>query len=343
MTQPPDWDRPDTELDQDLPPSLESAENALVPGREAHPTGEDVVPPAAVAPEGELPTADADERPSTAPDSGGEPLFRAPPPPPGEAPPPVGAQAPAAAAGRNEPASAAWELPVIGAMTVVLLAIVAGLVAYLQQDEDTEYSVNRGDDEYDLPSMALRNADMPQGLVLARRIEFDNEQWAVLTDEEDPEGRQNQLEAQERIRNSVSYFTWPGATTTEHLGEVLSITSQSTLFETPDAAEEETSRLCGLLIDERDPLVEFAVPSLGDESVGFYVTTVQEGVGTSIDTVVCFRTGRIVHGVVQTGLKGTEDIGLSVTLAERMLDRVDQTFEGEAAPLDDEDLPAQEG
>jgi hypothetical protein len=226
----------------------------------------------------------------------------------------------------------------LGALLVALLAVAGGLIYYiLQGGGGQDYPTDLPDDQYDLPSMSLRMEDVGDELVLARRLEFNNEDWAQITGEDDPERKLSQLESQGRVRNNVAFLTWPDGTVGEHLGETLSVTSQSTLFTDADAASAEQARLCGLLIDERDPLEEFEVPKIGDESVGFAVSTVTEGFGTSIDTVVCFRTGRIVHGVVQTGLKGADDRELTIELAERMLDRVDETFAGNPAPLDEEE------
>ena len=50
---------------------------------------------------------------------------------------------------------------------------------------------------------------------------------------------------------------------------------------------------------------------------------------------ICFRTGRIVHGVVQSALDGAQDIGLVVNMAQAMLTQVDNTFAGTPDPLDE--------
>jgi len=42
---------------------------------------------------------------------------------------------------------------------------------------------------------------------------------------------------------------------------------------------------------------------------------------------VCFRTGRLVHAVTQGGLEGTQDPELSIALARRMLERVNEAFD----------------
>ena len=225
-------------------------------------------------------------------------------------------------------------IPIIGGLLLVVGAVVVALLAYLDRDSGDRYPSNRGDDEYDLASMALRSIDVPAGLTLATTLEFNNAEWSEIVGAEDPEMKKAQLDSQKRIRNQLAFFTWPDNTTTEHLGQTLSVTSQSTLFETDDAAEAETNRLCGLLINEADPLEEFDVPKLADQSVGFTVTSNQEGIGKSYEVAICFRTGRIVHGVVQSGLEGTQDIGLVVRMARRMLAHVNSTFDGNPEPLD---------
>jgi len=230
--------------------------------------------------------------------------------------------------------SNAFLIPLIGGMLLIIGAVVVGLLAYLDNDGGDSYPSNRGDDEYDLASMALRTIDVPAGLTLATTLTFDNAEWSEIVGADDPELKKTQLDSQKRIRNQLAFFTWPDNTTTEHLGRTLSVTSQSTLFETDDSAAAETNRLCGLLINEADPLVEFEVPKLADQSVGFTVTSNQQGIGKSYEVAVCFRTGRIVHGVVQSGLDGTADIALVVRMARRMLAHVDETFAGKPVPLD---------
>ncbi|MCK9519098.1 MAG: J domain-containing protein [Dehalococcoidia bacterium] len=222
------------------------------------------------------------------------------------------------------------------------LAVSAGIVgwALTQDDDGSGYPTGGSDEEFDLEAMQLRNTDLPTGIRRAEGDEFDNAEWALLVAPDDPESTQNQLNAQGRVRNQVSYFTWDNPV--QHLGEVLSVTSQSTLYTDEGNAQQSIRGLCGLLLDERHPLTEFAVPGLGDEATGFQVRQPNETFGATLETVICFRTGRVVHAVSQSGLQGTADIGLSVRLAERMLRRVDQAFDGNPAPLDDA-LPTEEG
>lgn len=246
-------------------------------------------------------------------------------------------RAPAVAGG----ASAGWAvlIPVAGIMAIAVIALAAALAAYVQRDTGHSYTEALDDDDYLLDAMSLRNRDMPAGLKLVSRVEFTNEEWAEATRPDDPERALAQLNSQGRIRNNVAIFSW-GDSSYAHLAETLNIISQSTLYATADDARAELGRLCGLYIDERQPLVEFAVPKLGEQSVGFYVTTEAQDFSATIETVVCFRTGRIVHGVMQTAFQGAHDIALTVRLAERMLARVDETFRGAAVPLD---TPANQG
>ncbi|MFN0096800.1 MAG: hypothetical protein ACKVVT_18740 [Dehalococcoidia bacterium] len=229
---------------------------------------------------------------------------------------------------------------VLAAMFVVLLGVVGGLGYYLLRDDDdgSSYPLALDDDEYDLEAMVLRNKDLPEGMVLVQRNGFDNPDWAELTGPDDPEGKLAQLEAQERVRSHVSFFSWPDGPI-QHLGRVLSITSQSTLYASEDAAQEslEGRALCGLLLDPNGDSRDFRVPDLGDGAVGFFVTEVDDDLGKSVDTVICFRTGRIVHGLIQSGLDGTEDIAQAVRLARKMFVRVENAYDGVEDPLDELD------
>lgn len=246
-----------------------------------------------------------------------------PPPPPATVPAPPGGS-------RSNRGLLAAMLGVVFIALAVSTAIVGW--ALTQDDDSSGYPTGHPDEEYDLEAMQLRNVDLPSGIMRAEGDGFDNDEWAQLLAPDDPDPAKNQLAAQGRVRNQVSYFTWDNPV--EHLGEVLSVTSQSTLYVDEDTAHESIRGLCGLLLDERNPLKEFAVPGLGDESTGFQMSTPNDTFGSTLETVICFRTGRVVHAVSQSGLRGTDDIALSVRLAERMLRRVDETFDGKAVPLD---------
>ena len=259
-----------------------------------------------------------------------------------------GESRPLAPASGSEPSGSglsAAMLPVIGLMLMVLSALIVALVVFVQRDTGTKYPSNKGDGEYDLAAMALRNSDVPPGMELAARAEFDNDEWTdVLAREDDDEEAvaliRRQLAGQKRIRNQISAFGYSNQQEL-HLGETGSILSQSTLYETAEAARADTSLLCGLQISEKPPFDEFSVPKIGEQSVGFRVESKQVvsqdgSFARSHQTVLCFRTGRIVHAVVQSGWKGTEDIGLVIRLAESMLVRVDHTFEGKPDEKDKE-------
>jgi len=235
-------------------------------------------------------------------------------------------------------------------MALALAAVIAGLAFYLLRDSGGggDYATGLGNDDYDLEAMALRNADLPQGLELTVRAAFDNEEWALITDEAEAERYQKQFDAQKRVRNLVSVFAWaPGKPAKP--GMALNILSQSTLYETEEAASDALggSALCGLNVDPAAPVSDFKVPRLADESAGFSVdsdtitidvdsVTQEETVAKIIETVVCFRTGRVVHGVVQRAWDGSQDEALVIDLARDMLVHADKAFAGKEDPLDKE-------
>jgi hypothetical protein len=231
-------------------------------------------------------------------------------------------------------------IAVLGMMLLVLSGLVVGLIAYVNSDEGPTYGVRMDSEDYDLDSMAVRVADIPSGLVLSDRLTFTNEEWAYALDNVDPEARLPQLEAQKRVRGTLSLFEWEDGFT-QHLAETLALLSQSTIYESEDAASEAIagSALCGLRLNDTAPIDEFNVPKIGDEAVGFFVISNDEQVGTSIDTVVCFRTGRIVHGVVQSAFEGAQDIGFVIDLARDMQRYTADTFEGTVIPADEDPDP----
>jgi hypothetical protein len=270
---------------------------------------------------------------------------------------------------RKDPSSTLL-LGLIGFMVVLLAGLLGGLAWYLLKDDGDSsatstadatkptatiaipttipYSLTLADDKYDLESMQLRNADMPEGVVRQSRNDvytFTNEEWAQVLNADDSaaaERSQNQLDAQKRVRNLVSLYGWDDIDKAR-IGQALSFLSQSTLYETEDAAIADTKKLCGLRIDETDPLKEFSVPKLGDESVGFTVVSPNTNFGHTVDTVICFRTGRIVSGVVQTSFLGSENRSLVLELAKKMLLHVNETFQGKPVQLDDEPPPPTPG
>jgi hypothetical protein len=232
-------------------------------------------------------------------------------------------------------------LSLLGAMVILLGGLIAGLLLLVLNDGDggsDNYPSDIGDDEFDLEAMSLRMDDLPEGLALGARNEFDNLQWALnVIGEADPdpaevERRESQLDSRKRIRGVLSVFFWRDEDVARP-GDLLNVFSQSTLYESDEAAQSDLGELCGLDVDETRPPEPFDVPDLGDEAVGFSLPSIYYG--TATDTVVCFRTGRVVHGVVQIAFRGSEDPKLTVELAKRMLERVEHAFDGEPDPLDE--------
>jgi len=219
--------------------------------------------------------------------------------------------------------------------------ILGGMVLFWACGNSRSYPTNREDEAYDLEAMALTDADIPAGMAAIGGVKLDNQQWAQTfnpIDKAEFDARVNQLDAQGRVNGFITQYAWfePNAqnlrdTILPHLGRPHLFTAQSTLFTEEKLAIASTKGLCGIQAEEKDPTEEFKVPRIGDQSAGF-VTTVSLGdFGTLVETTVCFRTGRIVHAVTQQGLDGTQDIALSVRLAEKMLQRVNDAFDGKTA------------
>ena len=205
---------------------------------------------------------------------------------------------------------------------LVLLLTAAWVLAACGDDR---YRDDLADDAYSLRSMLLTVDDIPFAMQQVVVDEFDNEEWAAGFEAEDPAAKRRQFEAQGRIRNALAVFAWESPI--EHLGSPRIITTQSTLYEDVDAARASLQGLCGLPFDDTAiaDLREFPVKGLGDESVGLFLVNRAE-IGAIIDTIVCFRTGRVVHAVTQNGLEGTQDVALAVRLARRMLEHVERAF-----------------
>lgn len=206
---------------------------------------------------------------------------------------------------------------------VLLLLAIAGC------GNGKTYTSTKGDDQYDLGAMALRTEDVPAGLeeVPLEDHAFDNERWAGLFGQEDPANKQKQLEAQGRLTGFVTAFSTP------QLARVLAVTSISTLYTTEAAAKESADKYaCGVPIDDTAPTTNFAVPKLGDGATAFLAEETQGQGQTVVQTTFCFRTGRILHAIQQTSIPGTEDVALSVRLAQRMLGHVNDAFDGKATP-----------
>ena len=219
----------------------------------------------------------------------------------------------------------------------VLALCLLSIPLFVACDEGRTYPTNKGDDEYDLAAMALRETDMPKDFTQQEIAEpsFDNERWAnEVFDTDDPEAKQAQLDAQGRLTNHVVAFTPPG------LGKILSITAVSTLYTNEKQAQESIDRFaCGLPINESTPLTPFVTPKIADQTTGFFVSQDSGSGLTFIDTTMCFRTGRIVHAFQQTSLPGVEDIAAAVRLANRWLDHVNDAFDGKPAPTPAEEAP----
>jgi hypothetical protein len=198
------------------------------------------------------------------------------------------------------------------------------------------YPLDLPDDGYDLEAMQLIDADMPErGLQLLVMDSFDNVEWAQVFSQRRPEieasQKEIQLGAQGRVRGYLSVFTWDEPV--EHLGRVQQIESHSVLYSDEDSASRAMRQsACGLLIGDDKLLDEFSVPVIANEATGFFNEETLDILGKSIDTVVCFRTGRVLHAIVQNGLDGTQDIDVSVALAKRMLVYIDAAFDGEPRP-----------
>jgi len=257
--------------------------------------------------------------------------------PPGETPPP-------------SRGNSRWLLfSLLGVMLLVLGGVIAALALYLTRDGGSgsgNFGANLGDDDYDLAAMALRNADVPEGLALTVRADFNNEEWALIFDDTDAERYQAQFDAQKRVRNLVSVFAWsPGKPAKP--GLALNLLAQSTLYETEAAAEDAIagSALCGLNEDPLAPVTDFKVPKLADQSAGFHVeadtitidvdsVTQEETLAKIVETVVCFRTGRVVHGVVQRAWDGSQDEEFVIGLAKEMLGHAENAFKGKDDPID---------
>jgi hypothetical protein len=208
-------------------------------------------------------------------------------------------------------------------------AAAVGLALVFASCGSNSYPTRLADEKYDLEAMALQAGDLPEGFEKKQSASFDNEEWSQVFQNEDPEAKKRQLDAQGRVRNFIAIFSWEDAAVL-HLGKPISLTAESTLFVDEKAASESTRTLCGLLMDDKDPIREFSVPRIGNQGSGFFVEGKQENYGKTIETNVCFRTGRIVHVISQSGLDGTQDVALSVSLAKKMLRRIDLVFDGKA-------------
>ena len=209
-------------------------------------------------------------------------------------------------------------IPVLAALGLALLSACTA--------DEVAFPTNLPDDAYPLEDMLLDLDDLPLRMDDQDTRTFDNGDWAQLFDVDDLRGKVNQLQARGRINAAVREFTWNEPFT--RLGGPALITIQSTLYADVDDAEDSLSRFCGALIDERTAtdVSDFWVADIGDGAQGFILGEQTEEIGRLVETVVCFRTGRVVHAVLQNGLEGTEDIALTVRIARRMEEHVRAVF-----------------
>ncbi len=208
-----------------------------------------------------------------------------------------------------------------------LLLMLAGSLMLVACSEEG-YPLELGDDEYELDRMVLQLQDVPLAMDDLGTQVFANEEWAFAFDSDDTQLTEAQLDAKKRVVNVLVVFAWQNPI--EHLAEPRLISAQSTLYEDEEAAVDSLDSFCGLPIDPaRAPdFEEFPVDDIGDGSLGLFMYQQDPDFGQVVDTVVCFRTGRVVHAVSQTGLAGSEDVALGVRLAGRMLERVEAVFAG---------------
>ena len=203
----------------------------------------------------------------------------------------------------------------------------------------TEYNTDRDFSDDELEAMALTDGDVPAGMFGQDWAAYTNEDWAAefptVQDEEGLAIQKTALDSQGRVTGFRTILAWESPIA--HLGRPYLFRTHSTVFADVAAAKEAVALYCDLPIDETSPIKEFRVPKLGDESVGLQVEEELPDFGTSIDTIVCFRTGRIVHSVVQSGLDGTSDISLSVRLAKRMLTHVEDALSGKSTDSAEDD------
>jgi hypothetical protein len=206
-----------------------------------------------------------------------------------------------------------------------------------RQDYPTEFS----DGTLDLEAMALRDADMPErGLQRLVGDTFTNEEWSRAFESQvplvDAAQKQIQLDAQGRVLGYLALFTWDAPI--EHLGRTQQIESHSVIYVDEEAASNAMRfHACGLLIGDDQQLDQFEVPRLATESTGFFFETTVDPLGKFVDTVVCFRTGRVLHAVVANGLDGTQDSAINIALARKMLGYVEATLDGDEVEPDGEE------
>lgn len=231
-------------------------------------------------------------------------------------------------------------------LVVVGILLAGGLLAFaLTRDDGSDYG-DRGDDDYNLEAMQLRNGDLPGGMSLVRSQPAANQDWALQLAPEgsDPAPVLSQLEAVGRVRGHQSIYAWDDPS--KHPGESWYVTSLSTVYADENAAEKSMTGVgyCGIVIDPNDAsnqVREFPVSGLGQDAIGYEIASQsielvpQTGIYSRlVETVVCFRTGRLLHVVSQMSLSGGENLGLAYQLAKNMESRVDDEYAGRAEPVE---------
>lgn len=213
-------------------------------------------------------------------------------------------------------------------------------------DDSRSYPVDLADDDHDLSAMQLTEADMwpieardGDELVLILNDAFSNEEWAgafaAQNQDADPAQKQSQVEAQGRVDGYFGLFAWEEPLA--HLGHTQEVQSHTTLYEDVEAASDAIAqRACGIFLGDDRPLSALEVPGMADESAAFEHEMAQDPLGNFVDTVVCFRTGRVVHAVVQNGLDGTDDLESALAMAQRKLEYVNAAYDGDDPPPADD-------
>jgi hypothetical protein len=214
------------------------------------------------------------------------------------------------------------------ALALISGAILAVLVLAGCSSSRT-YNTTQDDSKYNLKDMALSLDDVPNGLnefQLANH-EFDNQTWAGIFGAADPAAKQKALDEQGRVNSYVAVFS------ADQAAKVVGVTSISTLYKDVNAAKESQAKYaCGAPVDDGQPLTPMYVPKMGDESSGFLIQT-DQGTGVmAVQTTVCFRTGRIMNVVQESSIPGVTDVALTVQMAQKMLEHVNDAFDGKPRP-----------
>ena len=208
-------------------------------------------------------------------------------------------------------------------LPLTILPLIAALLSACG-DEDA-FPADLPDDAYPLEAMLLDLADLPVAMDSEATLPMPNAEWAQRFGVENLRGKVAQLEARGRVTGAWRRFSWSGQFPR---GGPWVIIVQSTLYTDVEAARDSLSLYCGARVDERaaTDVIEFWTPAIGDGVQGLLIgEQLEDGLGI-VRTIGCFRTGRVVHAIDQTGLDGSEDIGLSVRIARRMFEHVRAVF-----------------